>query len=239
MIDVSWEAVYASDWQALWALWVAPIAFLMFRARRGALRDGAVPAATAFVDVYCVVFAVATLVDPFCTTLLVRWLEWGDTANATALGLFFVLLGDFRVFFLAFGLPGPERRWRRVMLRSLLLTALIPVAAFAVYSGAQRDAASPLDVRWLWLTHECFFVALALGLRQVWLPASAGATDASRMRFLRAALGYAAMYYALWAAADIVILAGFDAGFALRIVPNQLYYAFWIAFVWRRFSRAA
>ena len=41
-----------------------------------------------------------------------------------------------------------------------------------------------------------------------------------------------AIYYALWAVADVLILAGRDVGWALRIVPNQLYYAFWVPVVW-------
>ena len=33
-----------------------------------------------------------------------------------------------------------------------------------------------------------------------------------------------ALYYALWAVADVAILSGRDWGWALRLVPNQLYY---------------
>ena len=32
-----------------------------------------------------------------------------------------------------------------------------------------------------------------------------------------------------------IILAGFDEGWALRMVPNQLYYAFWVPFAWFAF----
>lgn len=239
MIDGTWEAIYASEWQAVWALWAAPIAFLLFRARRGPPTTGVVPEATAFVDRYCVAFAVATLVDPFCTTLVVRWLGWSGGPNATAVGLFFVLLGDFRVFLLVFGLPGPGSEpsdWRPALLRALLLTAAVPVAAYAIYASAQQPG-SPLAARWLWLTHESLFVALALGLRGLWLPHTPERAHEARVGFLRGVLAYAAFYYALWAVADIVILAGWDAGFGLRIVPNQLYYAFWIPFVWWRFTR--
>jgi len=54
--------------------------------------------------------------------------------------------------------------------------------------------------------------------------------------FLRDALAYLALYYALWAGADVLIqIAGLDVGWLLRVVPNQLYYAFWIPFVVARF----
>ena len=52
-------------------------------------------------------------------------------------------------------------------------------------------------------------------------------------------LGYVAVYYALWATADLLILGtGRDVAWALRIVPNQLYYAWYLPFVyWRFFAR--
>jgi hypothetical protein len=48
-------------------------------------------------------------------------------------------------------------------------------------------------------------------------------------------VAWAGVYYALWAAADVLILAGVDAGWLLRCVPNQLYYGFTVPFVWWRF----
>ena len=38
------------------------------------------------------------------------------------------------------------------------------------------------------------------------------------------------LYYGLWAAADALLLAtGADSGFALRVIPNLLYYGGFIA----------
>jgi len=54
-------------------------------------------------------------------------------------------------------------------------------------------------------------------------------------RFERAVLAYAGVYYALWAVSDVLILAGVDAAWLLRCVPNQLYYGFTVPFVWWRF----
>ena len=55
------------------------------------------------------------------------------------------------------------------------------------------------------------------------------------LRYLRAVLAYVAVYYALWGIADVLILAGFDAGWGLRILPNQLYYSFWVPVAWTWF----
>ena len=48
-------------------------------------------------------------------------------------------------------------------------------------------------------------------------------------------LAYVAVYYALWGIADALILAGFDAGWGLRVLPNQLYYSFWVPVAWTWF----
>lgn len=230
----SWEAVYASDWQAVWALWVAPVAFLAFRAHRGPLKSGVVPQLAPVVDLYCIAFALETLVDPFCTTIVVKSLGWNDTPTATGIGLFFVLLGDWRVFFLLLALSYRRRSWSAVVAGAALLAAAVPSAAFASYSAAESLLGTKLEPRWLWFAHEVLFALLALAAASLWVPRASG-DDAKRARLLRELFLYAAGYYALWASADAIILAGFNSGFAVRIVPNQLYYAFWVPFVWWRF----
>jgi hypothetical protein len=48
-----------------------------------------------------------------------------------------------------------------------------------------------------------------------------------------------AVYYALWATADLLIrYGGIDAGWLLRALPNQLYYAFWIPFAYATLAPA-
>ena len=47
---------------------------------------------------------------------------------------------------------------------------------------------------------------------------------------------YAAVYYALWATADVLIqVLDLDVGWALRVIPNQLYYAFYVPFAYLRY----
>jgi hypothetical protein len=88
--------------------------------------------------------------------------------------------------------------------------------------------AGPLPEQVLWLIYECAFVALALWWRVRLIPAR----RPPALRFLRVVLAYVAIYYALWGVADALILAHRDVGWALRIVPNQLYYAFFVPVVW-------
>ena len=83
--------------------------------------------------------------------------------------------------------------------------------------------------------HELAFLALALWLRGSRLPALAAPEPAGHRAYLRRALAYVAAYYALWAAADVLILLSVELGWLLRIVPNQLYYAFWVPFAFFAF----
>ena len=94
-----------------------------------------------------------------------------------------------------------------------------------------QATAGPLPEQILWLIYECAFAALALWWRARVVPARRPPAE----RFLRAVLAYVAVYYALWALADVLILAGWDVGWALRVLPNQLYYAFWVPVVWALF----
>jgi hypothetical protein len=49
---------------------------------------------------------------------------------------------------------------------------------------------------------------------------------------------YVTLYYGLWALSDTLwITTSLDAAWLLRMVPNQLYYAFFVPFVWWACSR--
>src|SRR5262249_46154313 len=104
----------------------------------------------------------------------------------------------------------------------------------AVDAGVRAQVPSA-PTQTIWLLYELAFVVVALALRQWAVPARVPGTAPRLRTYLRAVLAYVAVYYALWAAADIVILAGFDVGWALRMVPNQLYYAFWMPFAYFAF----
>jgi hypothetical protein len=215
----SWHAFYRSDLQSVTLLLIAPALLLGTLLTRGRRRAATTPAAR-FVYGYALVFSVGTLVDPIATGPLVRALALPESA-ATALGLLFVLLGDFRVFLLVFHLADGARDLRAALRRAALWTPVVPVSAFAI-SAALRSALGELPDQVLWLVHEVLFVGMALWLRKL---------AAHDVRLRRAAT-YVAVYYVLWAAADVTILFGHDVGWLLRVLPNQLYYAFWVPFVY-------
>ncbi len=241
-----WSAFYHSDLQSPWLLLVLPALFLLYRAATGRRRGGVLPAAAPFVDAYALLFALQTMLDPIATGPLLRALGLADASGGTAVMLFFVLLGDLRVYLLVFALLAiaAGRRWTSALPTAAAWTLAAPLIAYplnaALHLAALRAAAPSLDANSIWLVYELVFVALALAMRARLVPARTP-TDAPRLHaYLRAVLAYVAVYYGLWASADLLIqFAGVDLGWLLRVVPNQLYYSAWVPFVFWRFFLAA
>jgi hypothetical protein len=231
----SWGAFYQSDLQSVWALLPVPALFLVYAAARGRARAAASQRTDArTVLVYSVVFALEALLDPLANGPLARALSLSPAAR-TAVMLAFVLLGDFRVFALVFLLA---RERRRALLRAALCTIVVPALAGGFHFGLARRLLPGAPEQALWLVYELLFTGVALGLRGRVVPFLTRAEPEGHRCFLRGALLYVAAYYGLWAASDLLILSGVDAGWALRLLPNQLYYAFWVPFVFLRFTAA-
>lgn len=64
------------------------------------------------------------------------------------------------------------------------------------------------------------------------LPARLREATPEVRRWALALTGFVLGQYALWVAADLLILAGADLGFGLRLLPNALYYAAFLPFVY-------
>jgi len=233
----SWHAFYTSDLQGVYALLVLPALFLLFWIATGRWRARTDEGRSErFLRVYLLIFCVETLIDPIATGLLPRAVDLG-AGLATGLGLLFVLLGDFRVFWLVFSLSEPERPFAASTRRALLFTPVVAISAFGLTSGFGAVFASVPD-QVLWLTHELLFVAMALYLRGRVIAGATTIAPARRAALQRCA-SFVVVYYGLWASSDLLILAGLDAGWLLRALPNQLYYAVWIPFVYFALGRDA
>lgn len=232
---------YKSDLQSVYALCVVPLLFLagllLSPAARATARNG--EAWRRFLYFYCVVFAVETVLDPVATGPFLRWLDVGASGLGTAIPLTFVLLGDFRVYLLIFGLARitrPEGTLARPLVESAAWTLLVPIVAYTLDS-ALHQAQPGLPEQTIWLFHELAFLAVALWLRAEGIDRRVPASENTLRHGLKAVAGYAAAYYALWASADVLIMVfALDAGWALRVIPNQLYYAFFVPFVWFQLS---
>jgi len=229
-------AFYQSDLQSVYLLLLAPLGFLVYRAFSQPTGAGLDPVSAPFIRLYTWVFAIETIVDPIATGPLSKALGIAGQPLGTALMFCFVWLGDYRVFALIFGLGHSLPGLKRPLLQAARWSFVVPIVAGGVFYLGLQPLDPEIHGQWLWVVYEASFCALALFLRRRG-PGLPRAPELARYR--AALLGYVASYYALWAAADLLILVGgLDAGWALRVLPNQLYYGFWIPFVWARFFHA-
>jgi hypothetical protein len=57
-------------------------------------------------------------------------------------------------------------------------------------------------------------------------------------RYVRDVFALVVVYYLLWATSDLLIIAGWEWAWGLRVVPNLLYYGGFVPFShWRFFDR--
>jgi len=198
-----------------------------------------VPALARFVSLFTIVFAIETMVDPISTGPLLKAFSAGDGLLASAIPFLFVYLGDFRVLLLLAVVAHPDRELRGSLIWAALATLVIPVLAGGTFFLSGLIWPDVHD-QVLWMLYEFGFLALSVFLARRWLPTQIRSTGSphgeAQLEFARSLLGFSAAYYSLWLFADLVIIVGgLDLGWAIRIVPNQLYYAFWIPFVYTRF----
>ena len=239
MTPFSWHDAYSSELQSLYALLVVPVAFLAWRL--AAPCDPAravVPQAARFVSLATLVFALETMLDPIATGPMLKSAALRGTLAATLVPFLFVYLGDLRVLLVARAVMRPAESFRRTLGFASVASAIVPVATGVLYLG-HRAIWPNADGQWMWMIYEAGFLALCVFATRVWLPRERVRTDGidrEARAFLASLFGYSAAYYALWLAADVlIVVAGLDLGWAIRMLPNQLYYAFWAAFVYARF----
>jgi len=238
MTDGPFLDLYRSDLQAFYALWIVPALFLGWLLVTPAARSAARardPEAR-FVYRYCVVFAIEAIIDPFATGPLVQALGLQQGLVGTAVVVAFVLMGDFRVLLLLFRLAAPGSTLASSARDAALWTAFVPLVAFGTRSVLE-EALGSLPPQTIWLLYEIGFLGLALWLRQRGLPAWIAPEEPRRLSRLQAIASYVALYYGLWALADALLLTlDLDVAWALRIVPNQLYYSLYLPFVYFQLS---
>ncbi len=239
MTPFSWHDAYYSELQSLYALLVVPVAFLAWRL--AAPCDPAravVPQAARFVSLATLVFTFQTMLDPIATGPLLKSAALRDTLAASLVPFLFVYLGDLRVLLVARAVMRPAEPFGRTLGFAAGASTIVPIATgvlFRLHRVIWPDA----DGQWMWMIYEAGFLVLSVVAVRVWLPrerASGDGSDSEGRAFVTSLFGYSAAYYALWLAADVlIVIAGLDLGWAIRMLPNQLYYAFWVPFVYARF----
>jgi len=224
---MNWHDAYSTDFQSLWALLAIPLGFLAYLLTRGSLpgsRRG-----DHFIAAYCLFWTLETLLDPIVGGPVAQALGWSEGLMGSATLFLFVYLGDLRVFVLFFGLCEGG-----ALKRAMAFALIVPVITGVVY-GTASWLYPGLAGQWMWLIYELGFAAMAVWLVRWWTPASCP-TEREELRSMLSSCGaYVASYYLLWASCDVLILLGVDEGWGLRMLPNQLYYALWVPFVYVRY----
>ncbi len=150
----------------------------------------------------------------------------GSPAWNTAASVVFVILGDARFLVLLQDPTLSAAHRRRSLGRGLLVATGFSLAAYVASRALPASMQSP---RYLFLTYELLFLGLLLLIRR-WLPL---AEDAQVRRAQRRLTRFEFLQYGLWVTADLWLLYGgrwADYGYALRLLPNTLYYAGFAAF---------
>ena len=146
----------------------------------------------------------------------------GSSRVGTALSIAFVVLGDFRYFLLVEYVLA-KRLTLGVALRAVAFSLLIPLATAPI---------SSVDSRVLYLLYEASFACVALLMRFFVIPMRGRALEPDARAYLYLLTGFEMVQYVAWAIADMRIIRGHELGWLLRIVPDALYYAVFLAFAW-------
>ena len=226
-MPASWKAVYETQVAGVWLLLVPSVLFLARLAVRGWAPDpGVEPYAARWVRIWTVVFAIAAIADPIATGLF-------------ALPLVpFVLLGDFRVFALLLPVMQPGRSRAGALLEAIAWTLPVPLLALGIVRAKALALGIVPPESTLWMTYEAAFAGLAVFFAARVVPHRVGIERPAVRRYAVAVMAFVATYYLLWFASDALVARGVDAGWALRVVPNVLYYGVLVPFAyWRFFGR--
>jgi len=217
---------YDAPWQFPWAVSLIPGLFLIYLQVKcmsisSSSKSGAIDL---FVRRWCLCFSLTSILDATLTSSLVS--PFLTPSLSLGVCIFFVLLGDFKIYFLIWRL----RSDRQSSIESAAAAFAISIGVLCVDSIFVKIG-TPIAT--IWLLHELFSVATISLVGAIVVPQKEeDESSNSRSMIRRNVLIMFTSYYVLWATSDILVANGFDAGWALRIVPNFLYYSFTIPAVW-------
>jgi hypothetical protein len=210
------QSLYDSIWNVPIAPWVSAALVLVWcLSRSGRARP--------FAARYGAVFALSIAADGWLGGPLTPLAQ--GSAAATASGVVFVVAGDLRYFIAV------ERLVRgaldgRALWTALGLSAIVPAA-----SEVFRRVAAGAELRVVFLAYEVLFFLMVLALRARVLPRRLLRAQDPVRRAVLALTAFELLQYGLWAGADAVVLAtASDAGFAVRLAANFMYYTLFVPF---------
>lgn len=179
---------------------------------------------------YLLIFSATTLVDILVAGKII---PIANPEVQTSVEYIFVVIGDLRfIILLAFLIYAQKKMADLENFRpdgAVIKPALI-FMMFASLLVQAIDYAKPgffSEPRRRFLTYE--LISLTLSFLWVYAVMPQKAVAEREAKFLRKAALPVFVYYGLWSLADTLILNGIEAGYAIRIVPNLVYYC---GFLW-------
>lgn len=212
------KSIYDSAWHHPFVAYVVGLVFLLVVARRVAVTRRA-----PFLYAYLLVFTVEILADACATG------AWSpvpmDTPAYTFFSVLFIVLGDFRYFFLVERVTRLDTRVERPLLFAMCVSVVVPLV-----TGVMTKLIPAMqDMRVLYMVYEPALGLIVLGLDRFRYAKSDAPADI-RLFVHRVSLLFATMYFG-WAFCDLLIYNEIALGHVLRIVPNVVYYAAFLPFV--------
>lgn len=209
-----WKGLYDSGWHhpgMAFVLCAIALGVVLTRLPKGSLRT------------LLLVFTGTTALDAYLGGALSP-LPPGTTL-AQNVSIACVIVGDLRLFMLLERFRC-EGGWVKALVRAAALSFVVPVAQAAAILSSPKTFT---DQRAIYLVYELLFVALAGGLLVLRYPSRVAKSPALGW-YATSLVGFFLAQYALWVVSDVLILSGFDPAYALRLVPNALYYGLFLVF---------
>ena len=148
------------------------------------------------------------------------------TTGYTISSVVFIVLGDFRYFFLAERVTRRDEAVTRPLVWALVVSLIVPLTTGVM----TRTIPIMADTRVLYMVYETALGIIVLTLDRTRFR-RADVPEEVRAFVHRVSLLFATLYFG-WAACDVLIYAGVEVGHVLRIVPNVLYYGAFVPFVY-------
>jgi hypothetical protein len=216
-----YESLYWSWWNHPLACWISAALLLPLILRR-----------LSFLHAYMVLGLALTCADALVTGM---WSKLGGESSwlYTPLSFVFVVAGDWRVHWLV------QREVSRTQdapwgglaaSRLAFVIAILPSLAVELGKFPFPDALAQSRV--MYLFYELWALAILTTIQGIYIAKWLEGRPAPYIMWIRGVVGFAQAHYLLWALSDMIILSGYDMGYALRIVPNVMYYALYLPAVW-------
>jgi hypothetical protein len=179
---------------------------------------------------WVVLFTIEILFDAFMTGTSSMW---PTSSLMLAIMWAALLAGDYRYWLLIIryfdqpdARPSTTTRFGVYIVTFLINCLAGSLSSFIVPQEADADGMSQV-----FFAYEVTFVAIAVVVRVFLLPRWLKKAPSSIRAWLYRATIFQILQYVLWASADVIVLQGYDAGWALRIVPNVMYYGLFVPFM--------